>query len=342
MKETLQWFLATFMTWAVLSCSSAVVTDRVDAVDLEFASRQPSKELMCVPKDSIDYVHVENGVLCLFNVRERKGENHLALYDLNQGVLIRECIPYGANANEMLLPFLTVTSGHLFVYDPVKKEATDIEINQLLKESQYEPQYYHTNLYSQEIIPIRERLLFLNQYSFKGKAPRVRYSDSMWNYTEKHRYDFDAMNVVDGFLLYNQEEDRIAFLADYEPVIELMDGNGKLLKSVRFPHSVCEFVAVNYKSIGIVEYSYPYQESPSFPEYSFCAADSNEDIIVCSFWRDDWTFIVMAIDWHGNILDGFAVDSKIRNVSLSSDGKSVYCWEEANERKYLKQYELFL
>lgn len=341
MKTTLKITIILSLITGGASCTSHVVDKKIiDATELQFASRSCIKEWMRVPKDSINHVIVEDGTVCCFYIREKKGENHLALFDLEQNSPIREIIPYGAKKDEMLLPFLTVTPGHLFLYDPVKKEATDIEVKKALEESSFIPSFYHTSVYSQEVIPVKDRLLFLNQYSFKGKAPRVLFSDRKWNYTETKHYNFDAMNVVDGSLQYNERLDRIAYLAEYLPVIELMDGKGTLTKTIQFPHSVSDFVAVDHPNLQIVEYLFPDQASQPFPRFSFCCSDSNDEKIACAYWREDWTFVVLVLDWEGNILDGFTVETRIKNISLSSDGESVYCWEEKESECFLREYEI--
>ena len=302
-------------------------------------NRYPVAELLRVQKDSIEKVMVVDSLALVFPKRLQKGAPMLRVYEIASFSKRAEFIPYGSGKGELLQAFTTKGNGKMLLYDAVKKEIAVMDLNSMENDPSFSPSFYHTNILSQEIIPYHDRLLFLNRYSYQGQAPRIRISDKKWNYYERSHYKCDAINVVDGSLHYNKKMDRIAFLADYEPVIELMDKQGKLLKKIRFPHSVIEFVRVPHPDLKMEELLYPYQDDPHFPEYCFCCADSNDDYIVGAFWQDDWRFAVMILDWDGNLVDGFLTESRVVNISFSSDSKLVYCWEENGNDRILNVYE---
>lgn len=323
-----------------VACAPQIEEEQVSDADLVFSFRNPEKEWIRVPADSIDRVFVDEDVACIVSGKEQKGHSFLTLFHLGSGKKIRSFYPYGSEKGEALLPFFTKSQHQLLMYDPVKKMAGIIDIPIISNSVDYHPTLFHTNIFSQEIIPFKKRLLFLNPNSFDGKAPRVIISDRNWNYVERHKYSFDASNVVDGSLQYNSSKGRIAFLADYIPVVEIMNENGVLLKRIHFPHSICDFEKVYHKSVGITEYLYPYCSSPSFPDYSFCGSDSNENYIACIYWRDDWTYAILILDWEGHIIDGFNPVSKVKQISISSDGKRVFCWEAEENNGVLREYAI--
>ena len=312
----------------------------VDSAMLDWPTRIPKMELWDVPSDSVAAVLVDGQVACALSCTNKKGKPQLYMYDIRDFTCLRSFLPYGTGNGEMLMPFMTKNHGELLIYDPVKKQVAVMEIQDYAFDEDKMPQSFDTNIFSQEMIPVGGRILFLNQYSFQGQAPRVRYSDRRWNYRETKTYRFDAANVVDGTLQYNPSLGRIAFLADYEPVIEFLDTRVRPEKTLVFPHSVCKFEAVNHKDQNIVEYLYPHRENPAFPDYSFVAADSNEQHIAAVFWREDWQFVVLILDWEGSILDGFCTGARVRNISIDRESKFVYCWEEHDARNKLLQYAI--
>lgn len=323
-----------------IACAPKIEEEQVLEADLIFSSRIPEKEWIRVSADSIDRVFVDDNIACIVSGKEKKGHFFLTLFNLGSGEKIGSYYPYGSEIGEVLLPFFTKSQHQLLMYDPVKKMAGIIDIPVILYSVDYHPMLFHTNIFSQEIIPFKKRLLFLNPNSFDGKAPRVIISDRNWNYVERHKYSFDASNVVDGSLQYNPSRKKIAFLADYIPVIEIMNENGDLIRRIHFPHSVCDFETVYHSNSNITEYLYPYRSSPTFPDYSFCGSDSNEDYIACIYWREDWTYVILILDWEGHIIDGFNPVNKVIQISISSDGKRVFCWESEENNSVLREYAI--
>lgn len=324
----------------LLGCSQIADIETVDSSLLDWPMRRPERVLQDFSYDSATSVLVDKDVVCVLTMPNKKGTPLLYMYDIEDGSCLRTSIPYGAGEGEMLLPFITKNHGNLLIYDAVKKEVAIIDIQDYAYHENHSLKTFATNIFSQEIIPVKDRLLFLNPYSFQGNAPRVRYSNRKWYYRETKSYHFDAANVVDGTLQFNPALEQIVYLADYEPIIEFMDMRGRLKKKIVFPHSVCEFEKVVHPELNIVEYLYPYREDPSFPDYSFVAADSNEKHIATVFWREDWQFVVMILDWNGNIQDGFCTGARVKNISIDRNSKSVYCWEEHEGRNVLLQYDI--
>lgn len=119
-----------------------------------------------------------------------------------------------------------------------------------------------------------------------------------------------------------------------------MNENGDPIRRIHFPHSVCDFETVYHSNSNITEYLYPYRSSPTFPDYSFCGSDSNEDYIACIYWREDWTYVILILDWEGHIIDGFNPVNKVIQISISSDGKRVFSWESEENNSVLREYAI--
>ena len=63
-----------------------------------------------------------------------------------------------------------------------------------------------------------------------------------------------------------------------------------------------------------------------------CAASDGSQVLAAYRHVDspDYDFI-FRFDWDGNILCAYRLDCRVRTLSMSADGKSVYVWADAGE-----------
>lgn len=317
----------------VISCREQIAPIlEIDKESLTvFVERQSDSSMLKTPCDSIASVSVRDGVISAFFLRNQS-THALVLYDMDFHE-VRRYGEYGAKFNQVVLPRAFYADGVFLLGDVAMKKVAWIEWENALSDSLYCPPIFKSNIVSQYELPFENRILFLNPYSYQGREPRILVSDRKLNYHWRKKHDYTAINLMDGTLLHNKQIRRVAYFSGDEPLIELMDEKGKIIKSFLFPHergTVGEMV-----HNGITEYAY---YAPG--QRCFVSASSDADYIVASYWTDERESIVLLFDWEGKILDGFRTGKEIKQVSVSAKNKCVYCWETDGTFDYLNKYFL--
>jgi len=294
-------------------------------------NRLPEKEILALPLGTVRRVSIIDGIICLYYNREQSSYA-LALWDMDLR-LLRTFVEYGPGADQMMLIGPTSGGGRYVLPDPILKKVMMVDIKKAAADTSYHPVIYQSDIYTQEEIPFGERILFLNPYAYKGRAPRVLVSDKKWNYRWRRQPDYSGFNINIGRLIYSPEKERIAYCPLCEPVIELMDGRGNLIQTITFPRQRNIIGEIPVGTHVELVYQDPIR-------YCFLSADGSDDLIACVFEDDGGDHLVVVFDWEGNIIDGFRTGFKIKQISLASDSRSVYCWESDGERERLDQYLL--
>lgn len=323
-----------FILWGiVLSCARPVEEEILVPIDKlqGFRLKEPECEIMSFAADSIALVKVVDGIICSYF---RRGTNPYALsLSSMEQMPLGSFVEYGSDWDQMMIATPSFGSGLVVLRDVIQNKITMLSPRDVFAGATNNPTIYKSNIIAQAEIPFGDRLLFLNPYAYAKRAPRVLISDSHWNYKWSKKYNYTAINLNHGSLQYNEKQQKIAYVSKNEPVIEIMTNTGRLLKTVRFPH--LEGRIAEDKRGGIIEYLY----YAPFP-ICFTSSDSDDNHIVASFETDAGESLLVQLDWEGNLISGFRVFNKIKEVSFSRDGTSVYCWETDGKMDFLNQYGL--
>ena len=303
-----------------------------------FMQRNPRMELYTVPADSLERVFVVKDKIITYQHPDGNGQPFLHILAMN-GQEICSLVKKGGGRDEMLMALPSVSNNMLLMMDVLQRQLAFIDITEAVKPS-FSILKYKTNILSQRIIPYKDRLMFLNPYSYRDQAKRILISDREWNYSEKKHYSFNAFNIVCGEVLYEDQSERVVYLSRHEPIAEVLDTKGTLKKRIIFPHHEPDVAEIWHEDRNIKEYVIIAQDD--YPEDCFVSADSNSDCIAAVFRTDDWKSVIMVFNWDGDILDGFKVDTLVYNISLASDSGKVWCWEKTTENGTLKEYPIYL
>ena len=281
------------------------------------------------PSDYLHYMIVIDSIICHYS-RPQQGKKVLQLFDMNMQ-LLREFVEKGTGADQMLMAAMYHGSGKVVLRDPVLKKIMVVDVCRAVSDTSYHPRMFKSDFFSQRVIPYGKRLLFLNPYSYNGQEPRVLVTDRKWRYEpRRHKgHLFWAGNYVLGDIVLNDKTNQIAYCAEYEPRMELMDKEGRLKTIVTLPHKKAVVNEISHD--GIIE---PVVQYPGVD--CFLSADGNEDCLVASFWTDEEESLVLKLDWNGNLLDGFRTSGKTVKLSVENDG-IVYVWEKEGETERLLQ-----
>lgn len=329
------------LLFMVISCADKrpvqenhITEDRLNAFEL----RTPQRVVLTTPADSLESVFVINQHIITFQHPDGNGQPFLHILAMN-GQEICSLVKKGGGRDEMLMALPSVSNNMLLMMDVLQRQLAFIDITEAVKPS-FSILKYRTNILSQRIIPYKDRLMFLNPYSYRDQAKRILISDREWNYSEKKHYSFNAFNIVCGEVLYEDQSERVVYLSRHEPIAEVLDTKGTLKKRIIFPHHVPDVAEIWHEDRNIKEYVIIAQDD--YPEDCFVSADSNSNCIAAVFRTDDWKSVIMVFNWDGDILDGFKVDTLVYNISLASDSGKVWCWEKTTENGTLKEYPIYL
>jgi hypothetical protein len=319
----------------LIGCSQAepVVIDVGRDVVQGVLLRTPEKAVFSVPADSISAVVVTDSILCLY-YKKKQNASYLILKDMG-GTGERVPVQFGSAENQVLVANYSFGNGKHLVYDPLLNKVGVVDIALAWSDSSYVPVFFKTNIVSQKVALMDDRLLYLNPDAYSPSQPHILISDAQWNCRHKEQNGHAALNVIGGEILYSSSNNKVAYCSRHEPMMELLDKELHLLKQIWFPHQMGNIIEVLLEDNRVV-----YYYEGKAPE-CFTTAASNADYIAAVFWTDEKESIVFLFDWEGNIKDGFRTSGRVEKVSLTDIGDVAYCWETDGVESSLNEYKLY-
>lgn len=294
--------------------------------------RTPERAIFTVPADSISSVVVTDNILCLYH-KKKQNASYLVIKDM-EGTDEKVPVQYGSAENQVLVANFSFGNGKHMIYDPLLKKVAVVDIAQAWSEASYVPLFFKTDIVSQKVALMDDRLLYLNPDAYNPSQTHVFISDTQWNCRHGDQNGHVALNVGGGEILYSSSNNRVVYCSRHEPLMEILDKDLHLLKQIWFPHQRGNVLEVLQEDNSVV-----YYYEGIAPE-CFLAADSNANFIAVVFWTDEEKSIVFLFDWEGNIKDGFRTSGRVKNVSLAENGDIAYCWETDGVESSLKEYRL--
>lgn len=320
--------------WLFISCfSQGPQIEEIGRETVESALlRKPEKTVFTASADSVSSVVVTDSTICVYYTK-KQNKSFLVLKDMD-GTVIGSPVHYGTEANQVLIANYSYGNGRHVVYDPLMKKAAVIEITKAKADSTYMPVFFNTDIVSQKVAWMDGLLLYLNPDAYDPSHSHVCLSDTQWNCRFSDKHSNSAFNATGGEILFNPSRELIAYCSRHEPLVEILDKNLHVLKQIWFPHQRGEVSRIQQED-GQELYLYKDLAPLCFP-----SADSNNDYLVTAFRTDDDFSVVVIMDWEGKVLDSFRTAADIERISLSQDGKFVYCWEIGEKESALKLYRL--
>lgn len=318
---------------SIASCGVSLDHVETRTCDYSRESRE-GDTVFAVAKDSVSKVFVIHEMACLFFEKE-KNEYALEVIDILTGESIRSFVKYGRDQNEMLLVDVSRNNNRIVLTDIIKNQYVDIDIDAIKKES-YHVETGKVYVHTQEMIPYKgERYLCLNPDSFNDMAPRFYVTNRFGRHYILRQNRNDCFNVVDGTLIYNQVKDRIAFLSLYDPFVEIW--TTKKDSMIRLLFSREEKVQIIPIKNGKKTEFYFVDHVP----ICFVGGDSDDQGIVAAYLDEKGQSYILAINWEGVVTDSFAVNGRIRSVSLTDTRSDVYCWLSSQQKDELVKFPIY-
>ncbi len=327
--KSLLFYISLLLLLTLSSCTDRITRNIIISLPSEVKEGQT---ILQTPAGQREKVYVIDGNICSIYERgiDRCVLEIQPLSDTSHSISL---IPYGSEPGEMLLVDCSASGSKILIRDIVQKTYTVVDVTKVMEDSSHRIESLPMTLLTQEITPFdNDRLLYLNQGSFRSKEPRfyiIGAEEQGHMLTQNGR---KSLNVLDGTLLYNPTAGKVAFVSMYSPQIELYNAKTKkILSTTSIARSEdAEVVYVDTENIS--EYLF----ANKVP-LCFLTATSDEDRIV-AVYRDEQDFShILLFDWDGNLQSGFIAGGEVWSVSIYND--YIYCWEKAREHDRLVRYK---
>lgn len=317
-------------------CFSACASHKITEADIPLPDNggTSGEIILKAEKESVARVYVVGNALCKIYVRGQNGYV-LELERMDSIKGIKAFVKYGKENEDLLLAIASRSRNQLLLHDLLQGRMARVDVERAILDDSYTPEVFPCDICSQEIIPADGGALFyLNPYSWEEGAPRFYRSDQKGQEKRHRKGKKNGFSVVNGELVYNKEQNRVAFFDRYNPLIEIWTDKGVLLHRCR----VGEERSVEIREVeinGVKDYYFV----DSIP-CCFSSANGDDSILVAAYQNADGESCIYIMDWDGKLLQSFRVPGKVLEISLASSGEDIYCWTAFEEEDRLVRYSL--
>lgn len=331
----MQRFTLIVFSFCVVACSAGMrsrvvdmTRETLDKMDV----REAEETFFQFPSDSLTTAMVLGDRLVVLNHKD-KSHGFLGITELYNHNDWTWTVGRGYNAGQALTPLISESQGRIALYDPTLKKLILVD-PEFSRDAQETDQEIHTNVLTQRILPVGQRFLYLNQFSFDGKEPRLCWLDAARTHRGKQGKMNHYMNVLNGAILYGSKNQTAVFCSEYTPELELYDASLRLFKKVHFPNPASTFMELrneNGLKVFLVKDRHTSFRSASGGENYFATIYRNEE---------NQSDMVLIFNWNGDLLDGFYINLAAKRVSLGNTGNLVYVWGRCGQQDVLQSFRI--
>lgn len=319
---------------AAVSCRAQAVSDVLENDLLENAVRLSPRALEYVPDgfESSVYVWRDSLAIVLNTADGKECMNILEVIRIQDWSMSGTALPYGSGPEEFFYMQSALCGDSLILFDIVKKQFVVLEPDARRKDWLEDTRPTAAVSYvAQAFTGYDDRILMLNPRYFEdssghsNRQPRLAVTDTSWQWTVPET-EYFSTNVTQGSLAADAERGRVFFFDGNSSMAELYDGD--LSRPVRImtgpDFSAPEYVFVPGNE-GVVSV---YRKADPAARYVCAASDGSQ--VLAAYRHVDFpdSDFIFRFDWDGNILCAYRLDCKVRTLSMSADGKSVYVWAD--------------
>ena len=297
--------------------------------------RTDGETVFKVGKDSVSRVYLIKDILCKVYNRGEKSFA-LALENLEPGFPSRSYVKYGGlNEDEMMLTLASRGPEGILLHDWPLEHMAYVEVEKALSDSLYEPDVFPSDVVSQEVIPLEgHALLYLNRYSWEEGQPRFYRTNGKGDQRHHRKGRKDGFSILNGELILNKAQGKVAFADRRYPVVEIWSLDGKLQKRIQVAEE---------RSFEIRELEIGGKKDYFFVNVAPCCFASGagtDSTLALAYQNDEGESCVYIMDWEGVLHQSFKVPGKVKEISLSVSGEDVYCWSSFDDEDRLVRYSL--
>lgn len=320
------------LLFSIVACKSnadyAII--QMDGAEYLFPSQEYDDSLVAsrlyVLHDSLEVYQLPyssgNPVLCIKKIG-KMDVHYWGKYGKEEGCIMESIV--SRNGNLILLN------------DFVKKQIWVLSFSD--NGLEYDSGPIDSDINSQCIIPIsRQKCIYLNPHSFKTGKQRILTSKEGFQPAHCLKSRFNCINVLHGFIATNGNG-KYAYVDHITSHIELIDESGHQYKIIEKADIEQQDYYVDSNEIVFKGYVCR----------SFVDVCSNNDCLIALYRPGVLTADTIdnvdeselfVFDWDGNQISHYVVNAKVVDISLSKDGRVLYCWESTLGVNRLTRYEL--
>ena len=337
-KKSLAIGLAAVAVALSVSCSEQN-TGNVPVMTLDHTVKDTANTLISEDLNFNIPIYAQKIYICedsIAVVCNKNSEWFLELYNLNENRLLKNFLRRGNGPGEMLDVNFFFNNDTITVEDFQKDRIAVIPIHDAVYDDSYKPELSPLSVLSQYKLPYKGRLLALNPYCFINKeysinndGPRFIVSDSNYVYKETESYKYQTYNVSYSSFFISFANDRIVYVCNKEPVLELYDTNLNPIKQIFGPEMQSRQKYMieengNVCFLNTIPYAYSsfcYNDNFFYVCYNgnFLSYKNDFDTSVLKSW-------IFKFDWDGNFIDSYYIDHYVKSMSLSNDGRYIYAF----------------
>lgn len=279
------------------------------------------------------YYMVYRDSVLVVKTRQKSESTWLEFYNIHSGQLISRLVNKGNGPDEAILLDVDLTGDDLVIYDVQKNRMAHLDMNLIATDPNYK---------SPELIPYikdglnavsptvmnHDSLLFINPYYFKDEKTGVDNKEPLFLKTSCpasipfKRGKWDAVNVNQGFVIANEEKNRVLYASGSEDLIVIADCNGKeLLHLVGPGNTGAEFYYD--KSSEVENRIIFWKDIPA----SYTSAVYGDDCFYLTYCGKKWSTEdelygfeswIFKFDCDGHVQKSYHINRYIDNITLSS------------------------
>lgn len=317
-----------------VSCRAQVVSDVYGTDVLEEAVRLSPRVLEYDPDgfESSVYVWRDSLVIVLNRADGKECMDILEVFRIQDWSMLGTSLPYGSGAGEFFYMQSALSGDCLILFDIVKKQFVVLKPDAQRKDWLEDIRPTAAVSYvAQAFTGYGDRMLMLNPRYFEdsnghsNRQSRLAVTDTSWQWTVPETEYFPT-NVTQGSLVADAERGRVLFFDGNSSTAELYDEDisrpVRVMTGPDFSAPAYVFVPENEGVVSV------YRKADPTAHY-VCAASDSSQVLAAYRHVDSLDYdYIFRFDWEGNLLGSYRLDCRVRTLSLSADGKSVYVWAD--------------
>lgn len=287
-----------------------------------------------IPLTNVQSCCIWDDSLLVAKHKRNSSERALSVYNTKSREVVYN-IDYGSG-DDCVLGFLSsVSQEGVLLWDYVKGRV--LLLTREILERREKAVFQETNLQAQYAVATTDhRILYLNPASFEGEDKRFLLTDTDYHAAAEKKSGYDNYNVVDGYILMEEDRERLCYADKHTGEIEFYRDKNTLVK--RLQMAAAPSPEYYIREDGRKKHRIFLNYVP----FSFVSATSRGSIIALLYdpyyLTSDEKYVyaepsasIMMLDWEGNLASVFTLPDHRhpKGCSISPEGKvNVYYCEE--------------
>ena len=256
---------------------------------------------------------------------------YIQIYDLKNDRILKELIYNGNGPDEMLSCVPHLNRNILSIVDFVKRQYVEMNLDSLLSDQSYKSPMIKYKEHSHILAMTCDGdFIFANPFCFSDErygidnvGPRLVKGTQESNVNLYDKYEHNTENITSGFIIYNNQKNRVIYASAYYPFFEMYDTGLVLQKTVKGPDEL----EIHYSRDEYDDYnSWCFTRYIPYTYFDYCC---NEDyffllyvgktIDVLDYNLYSQPCYIFQFDWDGNLVESFYSERFLYTISCNEN-----------------------